>query len=508
MAQQLQNITIAAPSFYGVNTQDSPVQQDAGFAAQANNAVIDKSGRITARKGYTYVSTNGADVLGSSRGITTLTEFVANDGTVAVISAGNNKIFTGTTTLVDATPAAYTITADNWKFVSFNDHLYMFQRGHEPLMYSDHDGVVEAMTSHAHATGTPPEGNEVLAAYGRLWVGDIEDDGNTLYWSDLLNGSGWSGGSTGSLDLQNYWSNGTDSIVALAAYNGFLIVFGKKTVLIFSGAESPSSMTLTDTITNVGCIARDSVQDIGTDLIFLSDAGIRSLGRTIQEKSNPISLISRNVNNDVLEALAQETLPIKSIYSQQEGFYIITFPSSSIVYCFDTKLPLQDGSLRATTWTALKPVSLAIFADRSLKLGLIEGFATYTGHYDNADTSYTMAYFSHPLDFQSPATIKMLKTVSVALVGNFTTQAILRWGYDYATNYYSANLILSGQTVAEYNVSEYNECEYTSGVLVNYPRVNTNGSGNNITIGVETIVSGGALSVQKFDILALIGRLY
>lgn len=508
MAQQLQNITIAAPSFYGVNTQDSPVQQDPGFAAEANNAVIDKSGRIAARKGYTYVSTNGASVLGSSRGITTLAEYIANDGTVAVVSAGNNKIFTGTTTLVDATPALYTITADNWKFVSFNDHLYIFQKGHEPLIYADHVGAVEPMTSHAHATGTPPEGNEVLAAYGRLWVGDIEDDGNTLYWSDLLNGSGWSGGSTGSLDLQNHWSNGTDSIVALASYNGYLIVFGKKTILIFSGAESPSTMTLTDTITNVGCIARDSVQDIGTDLIFLSNSGIRSLGRTIQEKSNPISLISRNVNNDILQALAGETLPIKSVYSQQEGFYLITFPSSSIVYCFDTTLPLENNALRATTWTGIRPTSFAIFDDRSLKIGLQEGFASYTGYFDNAANNYTMSYFSHPLDFQSPSTVKLLKNVAVALVGNYTTQVTLLWGYDYNTAYYSQILTLEAQTVAEYNVSEYNECEYTAALLVNYPRVNTKGSGNNITIGVETIVAGGSLSVQKFDILALIGRLY
>ena len=69
MAQQLQSITITAPGFAGINTQDAPLAQEPSFAAVADNCVIDKEGRIAARKGYSMVSTNGAAVLGSSDGI-------------------------------------------------------------------------------------------------------------------------------------------------------------------------------------------------------------------------------------------------------------------------------------------------------------------------------------------------------------------------------------------------------------------------------------------------------
>ena len=51
MAQQLQNLTIGAPGFKGVNTQDSPVNDDFAFASVAENCIIDKFGRIGARKG-------------------------------------------------------------------------------------------------------------------------------------------------------------------------------------------------------------------------------------------------------------------------------------------------------------------------------------------------------------------------------------------------------------------------------------------------------------------------
>ena len=42
MAEQLIGSSIAAPGFKGVNTQDSSVTLESGFATVANNCVIDK----------------------------------------------------------------------------------------------------------------------------------------------------------------------------------------------------------------------------------------------------------------------------------------------------------------------------------------------------------------------------------------------------------------------------------------------------------------------------------
>ena len=57
MAQQLQNVTINAPAFGGINTQDSPVGLDPSYASVATNCVIDKLGRVGARKGSVLLST-------------------------------------------------------------------------------------------------------------------------------------------------------------------------------------------------------------------------------------------------------------------------------------------------------------------------------------------------------------------------------------------------------------------------------------------------------------------
>jgi hypothetical protein len=306
--------------------------------------VIDKEGRVASRKGYTMVTTNGAAVLGSSDGIESMGEFVAADGDITFLSAGNNKIFKGTTTLVDATPASYTITSNDWKFVSFNDHMFMFQRGYEPLVFSDHTGTVQKMSAHTGAAGTPPQGNECLAAFGRLWAADFTADKSTIYWSDILDGTKWTGGSSGSINITTVWPTGYDTIVALAAHNGFLVIFGRSSIVIYSGADDPATMVLSDTISNVGCVSRDAVVSTGKDLIFLDDSGVRSLARTIQEKSAPIGDISKNVNNDIKSLFVAETGNISMHYSPREAFVLLNFQELGVVYAFDTRFPLQDGS--------------------------------------------------------------------------------------------------------------------------------------------------------------------
>ena len=509
MAQQLQNITVAAPGFAGLNTQDSPIGVDPSFAAVADNCVIDKLGRIGARKGWEAVSTNGSSVLGSSRGIEMVYEYIDNSGDKRIISAGNNKLFTGTTTLTDATPTGYTPTANNWKAVTLNDHVYLFQRDHEYVLGTDHGGsfVLEEHSAHSHATGTPPEANEVLAAYGRLWAADITGNKHTVYWSDTLNGHHWTGGTSGSLDVTTVWPTGFDEITALAAHNGFLIIFGKKSILVYSGASSPATMTLTDTVEGVGCIARDSVQHTGTDILFLSETGVRSFGRTIQEKSMPMRDISKNVRTDLLNLVSLQTNPIKSLYSSEEAFYLLTLPDSNTVYCFDMRTALPDGSQRATTWSGMYPLSFAVLEGGEIYIGISSGIVEYKGYMDGTN-KYEMRYFSNPMDFGNTSNLKFLKKFNMTIIGGQNTPTTLNWGYDYTANYTKQAFTFGSSNIGEYGVSEYNTtAEYTSSILINTPKVNTSGSGEVVTIGIEAEVNGAAFSIQKIDIHALLGRL-
>ena len=508
MAQQLQSITITAPGFAGINTQDAPLAQEPSFSAVADNCVIDKEGRIAARKGYSMVSTNGAAVLGSSDGIESMGEYVANDGDTMFFSAGNNKIFSGTTTLVDETPVGTTITANNWKFVPFNNHIYMFQRGHPALVYGDDTGVVEEIEDHGHGHAAPEEAHVAIAAFGRMWIADIEDDKSTVYWSDLLNAGNWNHGSSGSIDLTTVWPTGYDVVTALAAHNGFLVIFGRNSIVLYSGAESPANMTLADTISNVGCVSRDAVVSTGKDLIFLDDSGVRSLARTIQEKSAPIGDISKNVNNDIKSLFAAETGNISMHYSPREAFVLLNFPELAVVYCFDTRFPLQDGSFRATTWSHLNPLSFATTSTEALYLGNSAGIAQYTGFLDGT-TSYLLSYFSHPLSFGDTSNLKFLKKINLTTFDGAEATVVLNWAYDYSGAYKKQAYTLPPSNVGQYNISEFNtEAEYSSSIaLITRKKINTSGQGTVVAVGVETTVEGKTIALQEINIQALMGRI-
>ena len=72
-----------SPGFRGVNTEDSPIAQDTSFAEIADNAVIDRQGRLASRKGNSVLTTTKT-VLGSDY-IHNIHEFYD--------SAGNEVIF-------------------------------------------------------------------------------------------------------------------------------------------------------------------------------------------------------------------------------------------------------------------------------------------------------------------------------------------------------------------------------------------------------------------------------
>ena len=508
MAQKLQSITITAPGFAGINTQDAPLAQDPTFASVADNCIIDKEGRVAARKGYEMVSTNGASVLGSSDGIEAVHQFRDSSGNEVIFSVGNNLIFSGDTTLVDETPASYTVSDDNWKIVNFNDKAYFFQRGHEPLVYSDAAGAVQKMSAHSGSAGTPPQGNEVLAGFGRLWVADFSSDKSTIYWSDLLDGTGWTGGSSGSIDISKVWPNGYDEIVSLASHNGFLVIFGKDSILIYEGPDSPSTMSLADTISNIGCVSRDCVVSTGKDLIFLDRSGVRSLARTIQEKSSPIGDISKNVNNDVKNLVASETETINMFYSPKEAFILVNFSGLQTVYVFDTRFPLQDGSYRATTWTHMFPLCFTNLVDDTIYIGNLSGIAKYSG-YDDNDTSYQLSYFSHPLSFGDSSVLKFLKKINLITFDGAEATVVLNWAYDYTNNYKKQAYTLPANNAAQYNISEYNaDAEYSSSLsLVNRQKINASGSGAVVSVGVETTVNGKSIALQQLNIQALLGRI-
>lgn len=603
MAEAFVNGSIAAPGFYGLNTQDSSVQLSSGYALKADNCVIDRYGRIGARKGWEKVNPT---VLGAGGSVRTVHEFVKADGNT-LWAAANNKIYgthptlgtwleypiggahfytgtyTQTTTTVTVTSVEnhllttgdtvyfkastgtavegffvvtvtaakiftftstsslttsgsclginillnYTISGDNWQVADMPYGTGPTASAHSVWAQKDHPILVLhklGTPAHSHADGygfqrlgdvgnvptahtvTSFKPNCALSAYGRLWVGGQVDDPQTVYFSDLQDPSEWQTGTSGYLDISAVIPTG-DPITALAQYNNFLIIFCRRSIVVYSGADDPATLTLADVITGVGCIARDSVQSVGgTDILFLSETGVQSLQRVIQEKSLPFRDVSKNVRDTLMSDVVGEIeANIKAVYSASDAFYLLALPSTGNTYCFDTRGILENGASRATIWRDINPTSFAILASRELYLGQ-EGYIGRHYAYQDNGAAYRMAYYTNYFDMDNPTSLKILKKINIISIGGSEQALIIKWGYDYTDNYNSGSVVLDKQEVFEYGIAEYGIATFNNGIVLDTAQMQTSGNGKVVQLGFESDISGSPLSVQKIDFSIKMGK--
>jgi len=531
----LQTTSISAPGFLGLNTQDSGVNLESGYATTANNCLIDKFGRLGARKGWQLKTTSTPIASGST--VDSIFEFKDVDSTVTILSAANNKLLKGTTTQTEVsiyeadetTVKTRAGTGNRWQWASLlegtgptaESYAVATQRGNNMLVYRrrGHSGDYIFQEIVDYVDGSIPTGVTTfdpdccLSAFGRIWTAGITSNQSTIYFSKINEPANFAGSGSGVLDISTV-VGGNDQIVALAQHNNYLIVFCTHHIVVYEGANSPATMQLADVVKGIGAIARDSVQATGTDLIFLSRSGVRSLNRTIQEKSLPMRELSLNIKDDLSSYLAVETLNnIRSVYYENDAFYLITFPGSRIMLYFDLRSALPNGAARATIWKSDDGSVYNAFCnteDRKLLLGVPNGIAEYSGYLDNTAT-YDFEYYTAASDMQQPTTNKLLKRAELVVIGSGEQDFTFKWGYDYNLNLSSQviNRTFGVTTLSRYNMTyKYNVDKYnTVGLGVQPIKINLGGSGKVIQFGVESTINDEALSVQKIDVYLKTGKI-
>ncbi len=520
MAQPLQPLSIAAPGFYGLNTEASATSLEANWATTANNCVIDYSGRLAARKGWAQQTTTA---LTGSPWVEQLFEYEKDSSTRYILSCATvstvKKIYSsaddgagGIATMTDRTNTITPATGNNWKFVNLNGKVHGYQQGHTPIWW---DGVAAGFVDAVATSGTLPQGNDAIAALGRIW--SFDSTNTVVQYSDLLLPLAWGAGSAGSIDLKSVWAYGMDKGVALAMFNGNLVIFGEKSILIYTRPDlvGTSGMYLVEHIQGTGCIARDSVQQIGTDILFLSRSGVKSLGRTIQEKSGPLEDVSKNVRTTLLTYVALEDLTkIRSVYYEKENFYILSLPTTAKVdFCFNVSNAMQDGSARITIWNGINPHSWCWSKRGNLYCGQGGVIGKYSTYLDNAST-YLLEYKSPWLDLNGgqdqniSSRLKIPKKFSMIVKGN--NQAVsIGLSYDYSDIVNASTIITIPSTnFPIWGTSIWGVATYSGQGLI-YSGLSTpiSGSGKVLQFNLNTSINNHEFSIQRLELRFILGKL-
>jgi len=364
-----------------------------------------------------------------------------------------------------------------------------------------------------------------MGYYGRIWCGGITESKDVVYYSNLLDGDDFLDGDTGLIDLSKVW--GTDEIVALAPFYGKLIIFGKENIVVYNSPETVGSLAVDEVIRGIGCVSRDSVQNVGNDLVFLSSTGVRSLARTTEKDKLPLTDLSVNIKDTLIRHIALST-NVKSVYVENEGIYIMSFVDKNINYVFDFKHITPNEVPRVTTWTFDANREPASMAHTELYSGLLVGqkdggIAGYEGFIDidlswdsgavYTNGSYTSDITSTWIPLGQTVSSALLKRMLLVLEGGSGSVLSLRWYKDFSSSSSATTLIelrpdTTGST-ALWGASDslYGAAKFTPIYGLKEYRTPLTGSAKHLQFNMSIQSNGYDASIQDLTLLHKEGKI-
>jgi len=567
-AKPLQPLVLDSIGIYGLNRQSSAASLEPQWLTTANNIMLDEKGRVSTRQGIKQVTNNiTTSATSNTLIVKSLGEYRSTTGVKTIFAgAGANvyKMNTATnpyTLTAQSFSGGTTKTDGNWQFTNFNNQFYGVQASNQPINYSGSAWLdLEDVGSYAKPSGvTTFTPSCVLGEYGRLFTGNIGENRDVVYYSDLLIGHKFQGGSSGAIDLKGVWAG--DEIVSLNSFMGKLVIFGKNNIVVYDNpwdvavADASSTFRLNEVIEGVGCVARDSVQLIGDDIVFLSSSGVRSLSRTLVQDKMPLTDLSLAIKDEIRTNIITGNMDgVKGQYDLSTGSYILGFPGKNIVYVFDFKAQTPDGVPRITTWNfdSKKNPKSFLSTDTFLYCGLgaadYEGrVAVYDDYYDveklviagvnqttcvnagdtwegtssvcfrTVNNTYQSDFKTVWLDFEQPGISKFLKRFLGIWSGGKNSNVTLNWYRDYKVAPTSANFNLDpttggvnslwGNSTTLYSTPQQAKSKYAPAFQPSEYKVSMSKAAKVVRLEIIQTVAGFKSALQNITIWAKQGKI-
>jgi len=291
----------------------------------------------------------------------------------------------------------------------------------------------------ATATVSPPPSNLriLVNAENRLFGVGSGANRNTLYASDLLDPSIW--------DLTNsIVVNGDDGDAITAVvpyYKNRLIVFKKRRVFqvdIPNDAASGADWIVSIISNNTGCVATGTAVQVSSDILFLSDNGIRSLVRSVADDFSSVGIPISEVVKNVIQSINTDSIRVATaIY--YDNRYFLAIPTGSNDYndtllVYNTALGAFEGTwspqvMQFTLTNFNQEGSRAMFKKTN---GIIEKYAGYkspagttSDDYKDSGTTYESYVRTKDFNFGDPFSLKYGSHFEVIFDNSFSNDATI-----------------------------------------------------------------------------------
>src|SRR6056300_461865 len=121
--------------------------------------------------------------------------------------------------------------------------------------------------------------------------------------------------------------NVADAITGLIVFRDQLIVFSENSINVVAGS-SVGDFQLKPVSRDLGCIAEDTIQEIGGDIIFLGPDGLRLFSATDRAGDFGLGVISKPIQTEILDLVSTSTTFSSCVIREKSQYRIFGYNSS------------------------------------------------------------------------------------------------------------------------------------------------------------------------------------
>jgi hypothetical protein len=302
-------------------------------------------------------------------------------------------------------------------------------------------------------------------------------------------------------------------VVAIKSFRNELFIFGSTNIKKLGGTALANFVlqTVTD---DLGCLATDSVIEIGGDLLFLSQDGLRPISGTAKIGDVNLETVSKDIQSiftDIVFDIDLDGLNAVVIRQKtQFRYFFAASDSQGIIGGFrQTPNGLQFEYSQMLGITATCASSGYIGQNEIVLHGTSEGKVQQQEVGNNFDGNPILSVFQTPFfHMQDPEQRKVFYTVATYLRSEGDNSIVMSAVYDYADvetlNPTNFNLSTAG-AAAFYNEATYNSTAIFDGNPSPVQRTNISGSGKSASLKYVTNDTSASHSIQGLVITFGVG---
>jgi len=245
----------------------------------------------------------------------------------------------------------------------------------------------------------------------------VSSDGQTVKYCKTGDATDWvTASDAGFLNTADR-TNGSRDATALGVYSNKLVVFSADSAQIWNVDPDPANMSLSEVL-DIGTIHPYAHANMGGDLFFLSQKGVRSISMTGSASGN---LTENDVGSPVdslISSVFGSNSP-RAMYYRAGGQFWLYHGTKALVYTF-------SRSSKVSAWSLYEfAVSLDYLTELSGELYARSGYYVYqfsdeqyTDDGATINVSVEMAY----LNFKMPGVLKQVLAMDAVITGTATIQ--------------------------------------------------------------------------------------